>query len=288
MTKPVKAAEPITLEDEETLWGIHVLGEESPDQLRDTVLFLIGLTFALRGGKEHRALRAPGFDPQIVMKKNEKGVRYLEYSEDFHSKINQGGIGDRKHQPKVIRTYSHSVQEHNIVHLYQKYVGLLPKEGKSDALYKYSASASKRSPQCWYVDKPVCINVLSKCVGNLMSRIRREGKFTNHSLRVSAATRMFNDGVEEQVVKEKTGHHSNAMRAYKRTAEHLLQTAEKAVIGDDRPVHSKFEHDYEPLELSVVSEKSGVQKLVDVLKHVYTASSKVKRVKFEVQFHEQK
>ncbi len=78
------------------------------------------------------------------------------------------------------------------------------------------------------------------------------------------------------------------MRAYKRTAEHLLQTAEKAAIGDDRPVHSKFEHDHEPLELSVVSEKSGVQKLVDVLKHVDTASSKVKRVKFEVQFHEQK
>ncbi len=51
VTKPVKAAEPITLEDKETLWGMHVLGEESPDQLRDTVLFLIGLTFALRGGK---------------------------------------------------------------------------------------------------------------------------------------------------------------------------------------------------------------------------------------------
>ncbi len=153
--------------------------------------------FCPEGGKEHRALQAPGFDPLIVMKKNEKGLRYLEYSEDFHSKTNQGGIGDRKHQPKVVCAYGHSVQECNIVHLYQKYVGLLPKEGKSDALYKYSASASKRSPQCWYVDKPVSINVLSKCVGNLMSCIGREGKFTNHSLRVSAVTRMFNDGIEE-------------------------------------------------------------------------------------------
>ncbi len=286
VTKPIKAAEPITLEDEETLWGMHILGEESPDQLRDTVLFLVGLTFALRGGKEHRALRAPGFEPQIVMKKNEKGVRYLEYREDFHSKTNQGGIGDRKHQPKVVRAYGHSNQDCNIVHLYQKYVGLLPKEGKCDALYKYSATVSKRTPQCWYVDKPVGINVLSKCVGNLMARIGREGKFTNHSWRVSAATRMFNDGVEEQVVKERTGHRSDAVRAYKRTAEHLLQSAEKAAIGDDRPVHSKFEHDQEPLKLTVVSEKSGAQKLVDVLKHVDTGSSKVKKVKFEVQFHD--
>ncbi len=97
---------------------------------------------------------------------------------------------------------------------------------------------------------------------------------------------MFNDGVEEQVVKERTGHRSDAVRVYKRTAEHLLQTAEKAAIGDDRPVHSKFQHDQEPLELTIVSEKSGAQKLVDVLKHVNTGSSKVKRVKFEVQFHD--
>ncbi len=73
---------------------MHVLGEENPDQLRDTLLFLVSLTFALRGGKEQRSLRAPGFDPQIVIKKNEKGVKYLQYTEDFHSKTNQGGIAD--------------------------------------------------------------------------------------------------------------------------------------------------------------------------------------------------
>ncbi len=134
ITKPVKAAKPITLEDEETLWGMHVLGEDDPDQLRDTLLFLVGLTFALRGGKEHRALRAPGFDPQIIVKKNESGVKYLEYTEDFHSKTNQGGISDRKHYSKVVRAYGHSCQERNIVHLFEKYVRLLPQTGKSDAL----------------------------------------------------------------------------------------------------------------------------------------------------------
>ncbi len=268
---------------------MHVLGEDDPDQLRDTLLFLVGLTFALRGGKEHRALRAPSFDPQIVVKKNESSVKFLEYTEDFHSKTNQGGISDRKHQSKVVRAYGHSCQERNIVYLFEKYVRLLPQSGKSDALYKYTTTVSKRTPQTWYVDKPVGINVLSKTVGNLMSRISREGRFTNHSLRVSAATRMFNDGIEEQVVKEKTGHHSDAIRAYKCTAEHLLVSAEKAAIGDDRPIRGKFDHDQEPVELQVVSDKpsiSGTQKLVDVLKYVDTAASTVKRVKFEVQFHE--
>ena len=291
ITKPVKAAEPITLEDEETLWGMHVLGEDNPDQLRDILLFLVGLTFALSGGKEHRALRAPGFDPQIIIKKNESGVKFLEYTKDFHSKTNQGGISDRKHHSKVVRTYGDSCQERNIVHLFEKYVRLLPQSGKSDALYKYAATVSKRNPQTWYIDKPIGINVLSKTVSNLMSRIGREGKFTNHSLQVSAATHMFNDGIEKQVVKEKTGHRSNAIRAYKRTAEHLLVSAEKAAIGDERPIRGKFDHDHDPVELQVVSDKptvSGTQKLIDVLKYVDTAASTVKRVKFEVQFHDKK
>ena len=147
ITQPVKAAKPITLEDEETLWGMKVLGEDDPDQLRDTVLFLVGLTFALRGGKEQCALWVPGFNPQIVMKKNEKGVKYLEYTEDFHSKTNQGGIKDRKHVAKSVRAYRHTSQERNVVYLYQKYVGLLPENCKNDALYKYSAVAGKRTPQ---------------------------------------------------------------------------------------------------------------------------------------------
>ena len=180
------------------------------------------------------------------------------------------------------------------MYLYEKYVNLLPKESKSDALYKYAAVSAKRTPHTWYVDKPVGINVLSKCVGNLMAKIGREGKFTNHSLRVSAATRMFNEGIEEQVVKEKTGHRSDAVRAYKRTAEHLLVNAEKAAISDDKFVHGRFDHDHaqdrEPLELSVITDgkNSGTQKLIDVLKHIDTGMSQIKRVKFEVQFHDHK
>ncbi len=51
-----KAADPITFEAEEELWRQNILGSDNPNQLRDTVMYLIGLTFALRGGKEHRSL----------------------------------------------------------------------------------------------------------------------------------------------------------------------------------------------------------------------------------------
>ncbi|CAC5376674.1 unnamed protein product [Mytilus coruscus] len=55
-------------------------------------------------------------------------------------------------------------------------------------------------------------------VKRLCTSIGLTGKRTNHSLRASAATRLYNAGIEEQRVAETTGHRSNAVRVYKRTS----------------------------------------------------------------------
>ena len=55
----------------------YTFGEENGKQLVETLVYLFGLHFALRGGKEHRRLRS--VNPQVVLKYNEKGKKYLEY-----------------------------------------------------------------------------------------------------------------------------------------------------------------------------------------------------------------
>ena len=52
-----RQAEIITEEEENQLWARNILGEDTPEQLIHTILYLIGLNFALRAGKEHRNLR---------------------------------------------------------------------------------------------------------------------------------------------------------------------------------------------------------------------------------------
>ena len=42
---------------EQILWEKGILGEDSPDKLRQTVFFLIGVRFGLRGLKEQYELR---------------------------------------------------------------------------------------------------------------------------------------------------------------------------------------------------------------------------------------
>ena len=43
----------VTEEMEEKLWKMGMLGESNPDQLRNTILFLVGSRFGVRGGKKH-------------------------------------------------------------------------------------------------------------------------------------------------------------------------------------------------------------------------------------------
>ncbi len=65
----VGSSKPISFADETKMWVSGALGEDSPDKLRNTVMFLISISCALRGGEEHRRLCCPPHDPQITVKK---------------------------------------------------------------------------------------------------------------------------------------------------------------------------------------------------------------------------
>ncbi len=128
------SAKPISFNEEEVLWSKRLLGEENPTLLRDTVMYLISISFALRGGEEHRKLRCPPFNPQITVHIDVDGRQYLEYVEDPKTKTNQGGILSKNFVPKKVRVYGNSNFDRDLVRLYSKYVGLLPADGKTSAL----------------------------------------------------------------------------------------------------------------------------------------------------------
>ena len=83
-------------EDEELLWQKDLLGDATPQTLVNTMVYMNGLYFALRSGKEHRQLSSSPCQIEVIEKQGEGP--YLKYT----SKITQGGCVDEKSSKRLL------------------------------------------------------------------------------------------------------------------------------------------------------------------------------------------
>ena len=209
-----KQAEPFTMEEEELLWERKILGDHSPEALLNTMIYMNGLYFALRSGEEHRQLRHNPCQIQVIERQSERS--YLLYTEDI-SKNRPGGLKGRKLKPKVVQHYANTENpERCFVRMFKLYLSLCPPDCPDGAFYLGPLKNPTKS--CWYSAVPVGRNKLAKAVAKMCEDGGIEGYKTNHSLRATAATRLYASGVDEQLVMERTGHRSlEGIRSYKRT-----------------------------------------------------------------------
>ena len=235
-----KQAEPITIAEENQLWERGFLGDSSPQVLLDTMLFLCGVHFALRSGEEHRSLQLSQFE--LVSPSNADA--YLVYTENY-SKNNQGGLQHRKVKPKSVTCYANKQDPTRcLVRLFQEYLRHHPK----DIQCFYLTPLRKMKNNVWYSKMPVGHNTLSRTVGCLCEQAGISGFKTNHSLRVTSATRLFQSGVDEQLIMSHTGHRSvDGVRSYKRISEEQKKAVSNVLASassglqqaDDQPSSSK-------------------------------------------------
>ena len=62
-------------------------------------------------------------------------------------------------------------------------------------------------------------------------------RYTNHSLRATAITRMFTSGIEEKIIAETSGHKSTkVLRAYERTSEQQRKHVTSIINQTEMPV----------------------------------------------------
>ena len=108
-------------------------------------------------------------------------------------------------------------------------------------------------------------------LGRIISRICKEadigGYKTNHSLRATAATRLYQSGVDEQLVMERTGHRSlEDVRSYKRTSDTQCQALSDILncSKKTRTDSSSNEICTVPTLPAVASSTSSIQNTIDV------------------------
>ena len=198
------------------MWQKGFLGANSPQALVDTIIVLNGLCFALRSRSEHRQLRSYPCQIQLIEKPGQRP--YLEYTEDV-SKNRQGGLKGRKLKPKVVRHHDNpSNPDRCFVKLFKSYQSVLPVNRPNDAFYFHPLP--KPRDGCWFTTKPIGHNDLQGTVARLCANAGITGFRSNHSLRATTATRLYQGNVDEQLIMERTGHRSlKGVREYKRTSD---------------------------------------------------------------------
>ena len=210
--KAPKRAEPISDSEEDMLWRKGVLGTHSPQVLVDTMVYMAGLYFALRSGEEHRRLMFS--DVELVEKPGT--VPFLRYTESV-SKNNPGGLKHRKCNTKQVCHYTNTeCPEHCFVEIYKVYCSHCPQ----DVTAFYLAPIVNPKGTVWCKKQAIGANTLSTTVKRLCLNAGVGGYKTNHSLRVTNATRLFQNGTDEQLIMERTGHRStDGVRVYKHSSE---------------------------------------------------------------------
>ena len=178
---------------------------------------------------------------------------YYEYTE-YISKNNLHRFTDSKAKNKVVRAYVRPESDCCLVRLLDTYIHLLPPG--SDHFYMCPCKS-----QPAYCRQCVGINQLKKFVQTITCEAGVSG-YTNHSLRATAMTHMFNQGVPEKIIADKSVHHSlDGLRAYDHPS-HNLEKAAGEVIAD--PTRS-FEDISQEKQFAV---EDVQQKPIDILQQL--------------------
>ena len=190
--------------------------------------FLNGKTFALHGGNEHRCLKIS----QIVCNIPPEGkVRYT-YMENC-SKNRAGGFNQLSVPNEVVHQYQDfEAGERCHINVLDKYLSKLsPNACEKDIFYLCPiASAPTDDTSPWYVSMAIGKNPLSRMMKTMCEAAEIPGKKTNHSLRAYAASELFNAGIPEKVIQDRTGHRSlDGLRKYERISEKQKEDACKVL-----------------------------------------------------------
>ena len=119
INKPVKQAKPVSVDQEDALWTQNHLGSQTPRILMETMIYLCGVHFVVRGRSELRSMTYG----QIAIDTDHEGKQVLRYQQTVANKTNQGGLKHRHIKPKDVMAYENTDRpERCIVKLFQKYV----------------------------------------------------------------------------------------------------------------------------------------------------------------------
>ena len=215
------SADPVTKEDEEQLWDRGAISLDTAQGLSYGVYFYNCKLFGLRALDEH-----------VEMEKEQlkivpgSGGRFGIHFKGRLCKNAQGGLRHRKIPLKNLVHWGDPTNARDVIKLYEKYFSLIPEKGR---FYRKPLKEAGKGPR--FGKQPVGVNKLEGFVKAMFDAAKIDTtnrRITNHSIKASLCTIMWNDGFDDQQISSRSGHRSDALWRYKRmgkTMEHMISDA---------------------------------------------------------------
>ena len=224
-----KHAPVICIDHEHMFWEKGLLGFDDTKVLQRAAFFCMGLHFVLRGVEEQHQLKRK----QLVRHPADFNVYsddvYYEYIE-YISKNNQHRFKDINSHSKTVKAFASPGGNHCIVRVFDAYIQKLP-DFPDDFYLRPLLQTPHSGP--WYARAKVGVNTLKKILPELSKEAAVGVHYTNHSLRATAITRMYEGGVPENLISEKSGHKSiKALRSYESTSIQQEKVAGSMISGE--------------------------------------------------------
>ena len=258
--RQVHHAEVITVEEEDQLWDSGVCGLNNPVALQNAAFYVVGKMFCLRGGVEHRELKLS------QLNRLSGPERYI-YIENV-SKTRNGSFKQLHLKNKEVPIYAcPEVGERCPVYILDKYISKLPPNNNLFYLRPLDKTP-KSDEQPWYSAVPVGKNTLAGKIKKMCQLANVGGNKTNHSLRATGATSLYEKGVPEKIIQERTGHRSlEALRVYEHTNAEQHLAVSRMLSG--RQTHYMTPYDHPTMYPTMNLQQPQIHKV----SHVSTSTS---------------
>lgn len=150
---------------------------------------------------------------------------------ESRSKTFYGGLKDLKYTPQVVTHFCHEINVENhsrcLVLLYKLYIEKVQGFAELNAFY---FRPNRNSSIFGYEKCPIGINSLNSILPNELCAKAGLKRKPAHSLRITCASKLFQSGVEEKLIRQRTGHRSDALLRYEHPSVTQLSKA-SSVLG---------------------------------------------------------
>ena len=196
--------EAFTEEEENKLWELGLLGNETAESVQNTMWFFVTKCLGFRGRDESRKLKWG----DLKLREDHAGVKFLEWIKERGTKTRDGNTGHtREFNPKLFENAKNKDRcPIAFYELIQEHRPLECLGDDSPFFLTINSRGCKSTEKKWYKNMPMGINTLGKIIKTMAEKAGIKGKKTNHSLRRTACSDLLNAGVAPTAIQQLTGH----------------------------------------------------------------------------------